>query len=93
MAEEILNTAAQAVSGVSFCEIKDRYLAVNGQLNPVPERAALPQDQDVRRLNGRDSVLPCARPGWRYALFTVGDDAELNGCLVLSPATLRNSLS
>ncbi len=86
VAEEILNAAAQAVSEMSFCEVKDRYLAVNSQLNPVPERAALPQDQDVRRLNGRDSVLPCARPGWRYALFTVGDGGELNGCLVLSAA-------
>jgi hypothetical protein len=85
-AEEILNTAAQAVSEMSFCEVEGRYLAVNGRLSPVPERAALPQDQDVRRLNGRDSVLPCARPGWRYALFTVGDGAELNGCLVLSAA-------
>lgn len=85
-AEKVLNTAAQTVSDMSFCEVKDRYLAVNGQLNPVPERAALPQDQDIRRLNGRDSVLPCARPGWRYALFTVGDDAKLNGCLVLSAA-------
>jgi hypothetical protein len=86
VAEEILETAAQAVSELSFCEVKDRYLAVNGQLNPVLERAALRQDQDVRRLNGRDSVLPCARPGWRYALFTVGDGGELNGCLVLSAA-------
>lgn len=84
--EEILNTAAQAVSEMSFCKVKDRYLAVNGQLNPVPDRAALPQDQDVRRLDGRDSVLPCARPGWRYALFTASDSGELNGCLVLSAA-------
>ena len=60
VAEEILNTAAQAVSDMSFCEVKDRYLAVNGQLNPVPKRAALPQDRDVRRLHGRDSVLPSA---------------------------------
>jgi hypothetical protein len=86
VAEEILNTAAQAVSEMSFCEVKDRYLAMNGQLTPVLERAALPQDQDVRRLNGRDSLLPCASPGWRYALFTVGDGGELNGCLVLSAA-------
>jgi hypothetical protein len=86
VAEEILNTAAQAVSEMSFCEVKDRYLAMNGQLNPVLDRAALPQDQDVRRLNGRDSPLPCARPGWRYALFTLGDCGELNGCLVLSAA-------
>jgi hypothetical protein len=84
MAEEVLNTAAQAVSEMPFCEVKDRYLAVNGQLNPVPERAALPQDQDVRRLNGWDSVLPYAGEGWRYALFTVGYGGELNGCLVLS---------
>jgi len=80
MAEEILNTTALAVSEMSFCEVTDRYLAVNGQLDPVPERAALPQDLDVRRLSGRDSVLPCARPGWRYALFTVGDGGEPNGC-------------
>ncbi|MCU1511026.1 MAG: hypothetical protein JWO34_866, partial [Arthrobacter sp.] len=86
VAEETLNKAAQAVSEMSFCEVKDRYLAVDGQLNPLPERAALPQDQAVRRLNGGDSVLPCARPGWRYALFTVGDGGELNGCLVLSAA-------
>jgi hypothetical protein len=86
VAEEILNTAAQAVSELSFCEVKDRYLAMNGQLIPVLERAALPQDQDVRRLNGRDSPLPCDRPGWRYALFTVSDGGELNGCLVLSAA-------
>ncbi|NUU31924.1 helix-turn-helix domain-containing protein [Arthrobacter sp. C9C5] len=85
-AEEILNTAAQAVSEMSFCEVEGRYLAVNGRLSPVPERAALPLDQDVRRLNGRDSVLPCAGTGWRYALFTVSDGAELNGCLVLSAA-------
>jgi sugar diacid utilization regulator len=83
-AEEILNTAAQAVSEMPFCEVEDRYLAVNGKLNPVPERTALPQDLDVRRLSGRDSVLPCARAGWRYALFTVGCGGELNGCLVLS---------
>ena len=56
VAEEILNTTAQAVSEMSFCEVKDRYLAMNGQLKPVLERAALPQDQVVRRLNGRDSV-------------------------------------
>lgn len=87
MAEEILNTTAQSVSEMSFCEVTDRYVAVNGQLDPVPERAALPQDLDVRRLNGRDSVLPCARPGWRYALFTVGDAGELSGCLVLSAAS------
>ncbi|MFF2246112.1 PucR family transcriptional regulator [Arthrobacter sp. NPDC058130] len=86
VAEEILNTAAQAVSGMSFCEVKDRYLAVNGQLDPVPERPALPQDQDVRHLNGRDSVLPGERAGWRYALFTVAAGGELNGCLVLSAA-------
>ena len=58
VAEDILNTSAQAVSDMSFCEVKDRYLAVNGQLNPVPKRAALPQDQDVRRLHGGDSVQP-----------------------------------
>jgi len=57
-AEGILNTAAPAVSDMSFCEVKDRYLAVNGQLKPVPKRAALPQDRDVRRLRGRDSALP-----------------------------------
>jgi sugar diacid utilization regulator len=85
-AEEILNTAAQAVSEMPFCAVEDRYLAVNGKLNPVPERTALPQDLDVRRLSGRDSVLPCARAGWRYALFTVGGGGELNGCLVLSAA-------
>ncbi|MGR0162216.1 PucR family transcriptional regulator [Paenarthrobacter nitroguajacolicus] len=82
-AEEFLNTATQAVSELSFCEIQDRYLAVNGQLNPVLARAESPQDQDVRRLNGKDSVLPGARPGWLYALFTISD-GELNGCLVLS---------
>ncbi|WP_245201323.1 MULTISPECIES: CdaR family transcriptional regulator [unclassified Arthrobacter] len=86
VAEETLNRAAQAVSEMSFCEVKDRYLAVDGQLNPHPERAALPQDQAVRRLNGGDSVLPSARSGWRYALFTVGDSGQLNGCLVLSAA-------
>ncbi|MET1087131.1 MAG: helix-turn-helix domain-containing protein [Arthrobacter sp.] len=86
VAEKILNTAAQAVSEMGFCEIEGRYLAVNGHLNPVPERAALPLDRDVRRLDGRDSVLPCARPGWRYALFTVDLSRELNGCLVLSAA-------
>jgi len=82
-AEEFLNTATQAVSEFSFCEIQDRYLAVNGQLNPVLARAASPQDQDVRRLNGKSSVLPGARPGWLYALFTTSG-GELNGCLVLS---------
>jgi len=46
------------VSDMSLCEVKDRYLAVNGQLKPVPKRAALPQDRDVRRLRGRDSALP-----------------------------------
>ncbi len=86
-AEGILNTAARTVSEMPFCEIEDRYLAVNGQLDPVPERAALPRDLDVRCLNGRDSVLPCVGPGWRYALFTVGDRGELNGCLVLSAAS------
>ena len=85
-AEEILNKAARTVSEMRFCEIDDRYLAVNGRLKPATERPALPQDQDVRRLNGRDSVLPCPRPGWRYALFTFGDGGELNGCLVLSCA-------
>jgi hypothetical protein len=83
VAEEVLNTAARAVSEMSFCEVKDRYLAVNGRFYAVPERAALPHDQDVQRLNGRDSVLPCAA-GWRYALFTAGDGGELSGCLVLS---------
>jgi hypothetical protein len=83
-AEEILNTAAQAVSEMPFCEVEDRYLAVNGKLNPVPDRTALPQDLDVRRLSGRDSVLPCERAGWRYALFTVDGGGGLNGCLVLS---------
>lgn len=82
-AEEFLNTAAQAVSELSFCEVKDRYLAVDGRLNPVLARAAIPQDYDVRRLNGKDAVLPCAAPGWRYALFTVSE-GKLNGCLVLS---------
>ena len=86
VAEETLNRAAQAVSEMSFCEVEDRYLAVDGHLNPLPERAALPQDQAVRRLNGGDSVLPCDRSGWRYALFTVADGGELNGCLVLSAA-------
>lgn len=86
-AEEILNAAAQAVSQMTLCEIEDRFFAVEGQLNPVPERAALPLDQDVRRLNGRDAFLPCFGPGWRYALFTFGDDGELNGCLVLSSAS------
>lgn len=85
-AEEILNAATQAVSKMNFCEIEDRFFAVEGQLNPVPERAALPLDQDVRRLNGRDAFLPRFGPGWRYALFTFGDDGELNGCLVLSSA-------
>jgi hypothetical protein len=86
MTEEILNTTAQSVSEMSFCEVTDRYVAVNGRLDPVPERAALPQDLDVRRLNGRDSVLPCVGSGWRYAPFTVGDGGELSGCLVLSAA-------
>ncbi|MET3905240.1 helix-turn-helix domain-containing protein [Paenarthrobacter sp. 4246] len=82
-AEEFLNTAAQAVSELSFCEVQDRYLAVDGQLNPVLAGTAVPQDYDLRLLNGNDAVLPCATPGWRYALFTVSE-GELNGCLVLS---------
>jgi hypothetical protein len=86
VAEESLNTAAQAVSEMGFCEIEDRYLAVNGQLSPVPKRAPLPLDRDIRRLDGRDSVLPCAKPGWRYALFTLNLSRELYGCLVLSAA-------
>jgi hypothetical protein len=85
-AEEILNMAAQAVSKMRFCEIEDRYVAVEGQLNPLPERASLPVDQAVRHLNGRDAFLPGFGPGWRYALFTFGDGGELNGCLVLASA-------
>ncbi|AXJ11683.1 CdaR family transcriptional regulator [Arthrobacter sp. PM3] len=85
-AEEVLNMTAQAVSKMRFCEIEDRYFAVEGQWKPVLERAALPLDQDVRRLNGRDAFLPRFGPGWRYALFTFGDGGELNGCLVLSSA-------
>lgn len=85
-AEEIINAATQAVSKMNFCEIEDRLFAVEGQLNPVPERAALPLDQDVRRLNGRDAFLRRFGPGWRYALFTFGDDGELNGSLGLSSA-------
>jgi hypothetical protein len=68
VAEEILNKAAQAVSETSFGEFNARYLAVNLELTPVLELAALTQDQEVRRLNGRASVLPCAGPSWRYAL-------------------------
>ncbi|MGF6832323.1 hypothetical protein QF015_000472 [Paenarthrobacter sp. TE4293] len=82
-AEEFLNTAAQAVSELSFCEVKDRYVAVNGQLYPIASRATLPQDHDIRRLHGKDAVLPCEWPEWRYALFTECE-GELNGCLVLS---------
>ncbi|MFH5877339.1 PucR family transcriptional regulator [Arthrobacter sp. NA-172] len=55
LVKEALDAAAQAVSEMSFCEVKDRYVAVNGESHHVPERAALPQNQDVRRLNGRDS--------------------------------------
>lgn len=90
LVKEVLDAAAHAVSEMSFCEITDRYVAVNGELRHVPERAASPQDQDVRRLNGRDSVLQGASAGWRYALFTAGDGGEPNGCLVLSAAAPPN---
>jgi hypothetical protein len=84
MAEQTLSTAARAVSELNFCGVEDSYLAVNGQLRPTPDRAAKVQDSEVRRLLGQDGVLPDSGPGWRYALFTFGDNGELNGCLVLS---------
>jgi len=82
-AEGFLNDAARAVAELSFCEVKDRYLAVDGWLNPVLARAAMPQDYEVRRLNGKDAVLTGPTPGWRYALF-IANEGELNGCLVMS---------
>jgi hypothetical protein len=47
VAEENLNTAAQAVPEMSFREPRDRYLAVNGQLNPVSKSAALPHSSSA----------------------------------------------
>ncbi|MDQ1622028.1 MAG: hypothetical protein QOH19_446 [Actinomycetota bacterium] len=83
-AVQVLTTAARAVSKLSFCDLEDSYLAVNGQLQPSPGRGGTTQDQEVGRLLCRDGVLPHSGPGWRYALFTFGPEGRLNGCLVLS---------
>ena len=101
VAEEIPHKAAQAVSETSFCEFNARCLAVNLELTPVLELAALTQDQEVRRLNGRASVLPCAGPSWRYALVQTpaqyldhGDnyDRTAEG-LTINRSTLRHRLN
>jgi hypothetical protein len=86
-AEEILTAATQSVSALAFCKVAACYLAVDGRLLPSPDRTPVAQDREVSHLRGRDAVLPSSGPGWRYALFTFGDNGELNGCLVLIAGT------